>query len=648
MDRLKHNINSFGESIGGSVKNRFHHDFDSDDELISHYRHDIKQTIAGLKYILRQLHRFSDFSLPKMFKAHMKSIESFNKILGYNSLQFDGIDEFYHEFDKIETQQELPTMHPKEKTFEIPILNEQLYNYIITIDKLTLNTLEEWDIFYQENKLRIIEMQGYLRGLLKLIKRRNKKQKKFQSLQHKMDKLMKKMTPLDDKENKQLSIIERDLNNIKKIYGGLHSKLTTILPHAFSFLEEFIDSLTNTILSKQTKTYKSIYDVLDSFVVYYGMASKNELESSENGYEDIINAWESSMTPERLKLESFISIIHDKNPELINTEIDDQDKSLKASKMWNKMTHKITNQKFSLKPNDMTNGLFNGHMVLDPLHAFLQYQDPSMNRSETYHPTKLVNENDVYVTDVHKTNNESIAPPPLPPRSNTSQHIPPSLPTPRIGPLGSLPASPIPSTPVSQFGFDPVRSKSNSLDTDSMSFKSDSLGDDNNKDDDDDDDDDINDSDDDDSESDNRSALPGYAEVSNRYNRRLAKIYNSSKNNIKQVPVTNNNFINKPQRTDAFDNSTSITHKLDEFTKFFNKALTIGDTTKTKREYKTAKHDFHGIQPGDLSFKAGEHIEVMFEFKNSLEVPVEGYWMIGMCGQQQESPRIGFVPSNYF
>ena len=58
---------------------------------------------------------------------------------------------------------------------------------------------------------------------------------------------------------------------------------------------------------------------------------------------------------------------------------------------------------------------------------------------------------------------------------------------------------------------------------------------------------------------------------------------------------------------------------------------------------KTAKYDFSGYEPGDLSFKQGDNIEILLDFQNidTLYHSDELNWLIGVSRIDDESYRIG-------
>lgn len=660
IGKLKTNVNHLGTSFNSSFNSAVHKihkkAYDSEDELIFQYQHDIKRVIMALKYISSQIHLFANKAIPKMFKFHMKSVELFSKLIGANSLHFKELDQYYQEFDRLQAQSEIPLVHPKELQFEVPSLNEQLYNYMVSIDTLAAKLLDDWDFFEKSNKIRIEEMQRYLYDTLKLINKRNKKQRVYEKNHKKLEKLMKKTTPLDDKEAKSMNSLEKDLQQNKYIFEKLDEKVRTILPHIFSFLEEFIDTISKMILCKQVDTYKAIHESLRYFVTYYGLMS--EKEQDDPSYQLIMDAWENSMTPVRLQLETFISIIKNKDPEIIDREIDDEDKTLKAGKMWNKLNRKMVDHKFSLNPTDQRNGLFNGYLIADHLDAFLEYHNPSFTASETYYPKTGPKDVDVSVPEIKvskENKNPPGPPPPLPPREMNPRSLTMAT-SPHLGfPSISLPNSPkistVPTTPVSGYGFDKKHSYStsdDSLDSESESVMSDT---DNFSDKDD-------DNDDDDewksllSSSNSISTSQLFDDTNKGKNSKLTRIYNSRKSQMNEAPMVitkDSKQTDIPRNDDAFNNASTITHKLDEFNKFFNKVLKLTDASDHK--VLTAKYDFEGQEPGDLSFKVGDKIEIIFNFHNSSATNPDDAWLIGIAHCSDDNPvlnRIGLVPGNYF
>ena len=55
---------------------------------------------------------------------------------------------------------------------------------------------------------------------------------------------------------------------------------------------------------------------------------------------------------------------------------------------------------------------------------------------------------------------------------------------------------------------------------------------------------------------------------------------------------------------------------------------------------KTAKFDFDGVEPGDLSFRKGDVVSIAYDLGTSK-------WLVGYL-KGKDDMRVGFVPSNYF
>ena len=88
---------------------------------------------------------------------------------------------------------------------------------------------------------------------------------------------------------------------------------------------------------------------------------------------------------------------------------------------------------------------------------------------------------------------------------------------------------------------------------------------------------------------------------------KLRRIYNGSKNEIKESPITTKPIQYEPF---TFEKPMSLTYKLNLIQSFFEK-LNINTDNKV---LKTAKYDFSGYEPGDLSFKQGDNIEILSEY----------------------------------
>ncbi|KAK6202727.1 uncharacterized protein RJT21DRAFT_2112 [Scheffersomyces amazonensis] len=647
VDKLKSGIASFGSTIvdksshltenildhGSGIKDTLtfkHKDYDKDDELIKHYKYDIEKSIGGLKYIDNQTKRLYKTHFNRLFKLNIGIIQKFISIIGKDSLHFKGIEDYYNDFDKFQATQVIPMIHPKEKEFIIQSINHELYNYLSSIERLKGKIQRSWELHSESIHLRISEMNSYLTETLKLIKKRNKKKNQYGNLDKKIAKLSKKSSPLDDKETEKLKKYEKDLKNVHSEFNKLNDKLKSILPHVISFLDEFIETITCITLTQQVSTYKQIKDSLKYFSLFHGyLNSDNENNDNEDRiqtYQTIEDQWEQAITPTRLQIESFITVIFNKKPELLDTEIEDKDKTNVSTKIWNKMTSKVTERKHEHKSKDHINGTFNDYLEVDPLDAYIKYEDNHMNRPETYFPSRIIPASEVSVPKPKVNANL----PPLPPRSNTAGTSkllpiipPPSTPNSRSGSISTLP-------PYSANGFN-------------SSFSSDSYND-----------EDIGDIDDMSSIKSDISVESASSDFILQYSnpdlvsKNLKKVYNSQKNDIKLVPITTK-FINNPiTNTDngVFNKTSSASYKLIQINEFFNKLT--GSTQKDHRII-TALYDYDGVEPGDLSFKKGDQIEVLFDFQQIDTLYNEGdvNWLIGSTSGKSNS-RIGFIPSNYF
>ena len=89
------------------------------------------------------------------------------------------------------------------------------------------------------------------------------------------------------------------------------------------------------------------------------------------------------------------------------------------------MNNKVIEKRHPIKPKNVQSGIFNDTLEIDPIVAFKEYNDPTANVSETYHPHKMVSR------EIPNPVVRPGTPPSLPPRSNISQ-IPVMKPAPPI------------------------------------------------------------------------------------------------------------------------------------------------------------------------------------------------------------------------
>lgn len=615
VNRIRTNLATFGTLVKNTVSHH-HRDFDNDDELIAHYADDIKHSIKALGFIATQTRKYSTSHLTRVFRSNIRLTEHFLGLIGGHSLQFDGIEKYYDEYDRLQAQQEIPLVHPKERQFLIESVHHELTNYLYSINQLHANATHSADLLAQSVKHRVGEMTLYLRQILKLTKKRNEKKNSYDKVHKKVNKLMKKTVPLDEKELKELDLLDGSLADASAAYTKYDDKLKSVLPHALALLEEFVDGLVKHILCGQLDIYKDFDTSLRYYCVYHGFTDAKYNKDASRAiqeYDAIVDQWELTVTPARLRLESFVSIIHDKNPELLDEQINDADKTLAPEKLWTRLTSKMVERKHKLKSKDVANGVFTDYLTADPLAAFEKYQNENYSRLETYHPSKMVSVDEVRVPQALPGN----TPPPLPPRSNTAKFNP-------------HPNRPLPPAPVrlarsgSSDSFESIRSDS---DVESVGSNDTSV---------------------------TLTAVSSNAVANSspeELNKTLVKFYNSAKNDTTAapVPVRTEDFNNiTPAKLDVYDKTCSATFRLDQFHKFFDKLLSVSDAALVQRRVLEAKHDFQGVEAGDLTFKKGDKIEILFDFQavDTLYSRDNLNWLVGMT--TGEFSRIGFVPNNYF
>lgn len=620
-ENLRNNITQFGSTLGTHIKDGYKYtgaelthlsynikdtvtfhkrDYDKDDELLQIYKHDIKEAVSGLKYIVSQTRHLAKSFLPHILAMNIKIIKNFISLIGPNSLYFKNIDEFFEAFDEWQATQEIPHIHPKEMQFLNDTINEELYNYLITVENLKVELESEWEVHNESTKLRIGEMIKYLKKSLKLVLKRDRYRTDQDHLNRKIEKINQKNTPLDEKEQKKLEKLQEELDQVSDKFEKLNKKCLDLLPNVIALLDEFVELVTTLFLHQQVQLYQTLQKSFDYFSVFYGM-----IKSDHISYQDIIDQWEANSTTTRLQIESFITIIHNKNPTLLDQEINDEDELLSYYKFWRKMNNKVIEKKHVIKPRDVENGIFNDTLEIDPLIAFKEYNDPSSNVSETYHPHKMVSR------EIPEPVVRIGTPPPLPPRTTVTQ---------------IQVAKSAPQVATAMYSIDTSSMDSLSLedyeDEDSLSDLSDST-------------------------SMTESTVSGLTSYSNHEtsDSRLRKLYNGCKNDIKIAPVTSNILGFSSAVAISTNQPMSLSYKLNLMQNFFDKLNIDGG----EKIVKVAIRDFSGIEPGDLSFKKGDKIEVLLDFQNidTLYSSDGVNWVVGLSRVDENNYRIGFVPNTY-
>lgn len=71
VDKIKNNLGVFGSSVKDTLTH--HKQFNNDDELISHYKHDIKKAISALKFVDKQTRKIGSSHWPHLLKSNIKT-----------------------------------------------------------------------------------------------------------------------------------------------------------------------------------------------------------------------------------------------------------------------------------------------------------------------------------------------------------------------------------------------------------------------------------------------------------------------------------------------------------------------------------------------------------------------------------------------
>lgn len=575
----------------------YHRDYDQDDELVKNYKHEIKQARLGLGHLISQLNQFYKRLVPHMMSLNIKVARDFQSLIGPDSLQFKDIEKYYHDFDVFQAEQEVPHVHPKERQFSIEGVNEELFQYLQSTFALKYELEGECVEGLDSTVPKIQTMRKRLKETLKLIKRRDRKREDQDRLMRKIDKLNQKKPPLSEKEEANLTKLQREFEEVDIEFKVLNDKTTTLLPHIMSFLDEFLESITKLLILKQDSIFGKIVKNFQYFATFYGF-----IYEEVPTYEAILNQWELDITSTRLQIESFITILQNSKTDLLNEEIDDEDKSLKTYKFYHKLSNKIFDKSHTVKPRDIAAGMFNDTTEADPIVSFEKYNNPQANQSETYHPRKILGVNDIVV---EKTVGFQ---PELPPRPA----------------LASFKSMQLTAQAPSRVYYS--QSAANSMESLSLNSDDDTVI----------------------SDSSLVSSVPthslsGYTKGDVSVDKELRNIYNTSKNEIKVAPTLLSDFKITPD-SETSESQLTDAYRLALLDHFYHKLEVL------KRTSKIAKFDFIGVEVGDLSFKKGDTIEVVFDLQNvdTLYQQSNLNWLIGIIQQDNgHDYRIGFVPNNY-
>ncbi|KAG7192742.1 uncharacterized protein KQ657_001525 [Scheffersomyces spartinae] len=654
MSKVKDGITGFGSTVGSHLKGAgnfaghhlnqagskildLSHDmkdkvvgaktYGIEDELIEIYDHNIRKSIGGLNFVLKQNKAIAQKLFPRLLKRNKCIAGLFIHLIGTNSLYFKGIDEYYDLFHEANALEVVPSVHPKDKQYLIDTINEAVEGYLHSIEQLEYRVTSFSKLHTSSLELRIKSMNHNLKGLLKLIKARRKSQRETYSLQGKIDKLKKRTTPLEDKEEVHLQDLENKYKISLKSFTKLDQRIRDVLPHATSFLDEFVDGIVKIQLYTQLDIYRDFQKTTEFFSRYVGILSK---DGTIPDYEEIMNAWETDNTASRTKIESLVAQLkHIKDTDadasetdtvvaVENKEIHDEDETSRATKVLNKMGAKMTLKSHHLKLKDPVNGFFNDQYESDPLSSYLEYENTSMNRNETYFPHKVL-----CIKDIHPVGSNTKKGPPLPPRSSTaSVNLPPRE--------LAFERRPRTNTTIAPF-YQNMSSASSFSDVDDMNS-----------------DDDVS-SDISSISSFNDSYFYKDKDSDSLKKIELTRAYNRPKNDIVLSPLTEE-LKDLKVANGLPENSTSA-FKVSKFEEFFEKMVNSKNLQKApcSREW-TALYDFNGKEEGDLSFKKGDIIEVLFSFQDmdTLYQSDGANWFIGRSKTSGIGARVGMAPTNFF
>lgn len=593
-----------------------------DDELLTLFSKNVKAAIPAFEFLSSQADRIATKSWPRLFKSCRKIVLLLMDAIGDESLQFEDMNRFYVRFDSLRATSETLTMHPKERNFSIPSVQVELENYKTALDHLESRVVELAVIHADQMKLRIAVIVTQLKNCRKSIAYRDQLGKRVAKFEKKIRSMTEKNALLDVQKRAELAGLEASLEITKGAYDTESANLKLVLPEFLLLVEEFLETITQWTVSFHHLQVHEVKSALEYIKVFHGFQNTKS-SSGGDDYADIVDQWESDVTATRLQLESVLQIIYDKNPDRIDEEIDQKDGSLKASKLWTQMTQKMTHRLHKIKTDNVQYGIFDEDMLADPLISFGKYSNRNSNLLELYHPSKIIDEDDIYVPA-----KDMPAPPALPPRDLSRKLL--------FSPKMEAPS------PVFRSGFSPAdqglhRSQSHDSIA-SASTNSEMLAT-------------LSDSDDSTSQSDFLDRLPDNTR-SERSTQLLIKQYNSAKNDIVECPILpskyDNDTFRKPYLT-QFEPEHSISSDILKIYSFFNRAMSLAQKSSAEEKIVVAKLGFVGQRPGDLSFSEGDKIKVIVDLQNDIMTysPNKSNWFVGAT-TSADVQRVGFAPADYF
>lgn len=590
------------------------------DDLVAQLAKDIRSTIAALHFLAAQSERLAAAYWPRTFRLAARVVAQLAQLMGPDALLFPDRDTLYAQFDVLLAHSEAVVVHPKERDLAVPSLQLELANFAGAVAHMGRRVVSQAEATAATTRTRVNAAVAQLKHIQRLLRHREKLRGEWAKYERKVAKLEKRTSPLSAAEQDDYDGLQTRLKVAGAAFEACNTRLTTVLPQSLLLVEEFVDTLAKWTLCRHADAVEEVVRTFEYFAVFHGYGNES--------YQEIMDAWEGAATGVRLQVESMFEVIYNKNPDLIDTSVDADDHTLAAAKTWSKMT-KPRDRSHKVKPQDLCNGVFNDYLMADPLVSYLKYNDPSLNQYKPYQ-LRPISPQEVSVSAPEKK-----VPPPLPPRDETHRLV---LLSPN--PQGAhLPGLLSPVVPYSGFlspaaiasPFTPMSNVQLNLSSDSMESVVDSellLV------------------------SDTEDSLVSLPELQTNFTmqrseRELVKLYNSAKNTITEAPVLPLKYADMGDafKNDIFGHQNSASYKLRTLHAFFDKALE--HSKNSPKKVLVAKRLFEGAEPGDLSFKEGDEVEVLFD----LQLVCTSYsndgrnWFVGATGEQQ---RVGFAPSTYF
>ncbi|OBA24071.1 hypothetical protein METBIDRAFT_36082 [Metschnikowia bicuspidata var. bicuspidata NRRL YB-4993] len=390
-------------------------------------------------------------------------------------------------------------------------------------------------------------------------------------------------------------------------YAALNAKLRATLPESMLLIEEFVSTLVNWTLCRHREVAQNFARKSHALCQFYGLLDRQTNTTMQIPV-SIVEQWEAEATPTRLRIESLLLAVHSKNPELLNEEIQGKDSSLRITKTWLKITLKVKDKHHQVKPADRAAGIFHVHQTADPLRSYIQFRRKDAALLKAYPVSDSAQKSLPQTPVLCKT------PPPLPPRDETGLV--------RIKPPPIVHTRESPSSP------------SNAADTLSPLISTSFTFD----------------------EEDTRMSLVGILTTENLYSdivtEKLIKLYNAQRNEITEAPISPRASMLAVDTwdyalADQADVNDSETMKLIKIQRFYDTIMACHLPVQVV----TAEESYAGEEPGDLSFEAGEKVEVLFDLQLNIMTYNKGgdNWVLGAVPSSTDGgARMGFAPKTYF